>query len=1019
MVTSTPERASASGELRSPSVLAVLVAHDGAPWLRDCLQSLAAQTHPRLGVLAVDVASSDGSDALLRQALGDARVLSVAADAGMAGAVRAALEVPAAQAADYVLVLHDDAALGPDAVARMLEAAEGIAGLERVGVVGPKVVDWDDPKVLRDVGRSADRFGHPYSPLQDGEMDQGQYDRVLEVFSVSSCAILISREAWQRTGPFDERLDGRHEDLDFCWRARIAGFRVVMTPLAQVRHRDARATGERREEGRHSAQYYAERAALAAMLKNYGILSLAWLLPLHLVFGAFRLAYLILSRRFEDAYDLLSAWTWNLAHLPSTLRRRVRAQSVRSVRDGGVRRFMRSALIRAPRWFQQAEAIFERQIDEEQEQIPVRARARSLAAEHPVLVGWIVGAGVVLLGYRVLTSTPTLEGGVLASFPSAPAAYFHELVSGVRTTGLGGTQAASPALALLGALVWLPGIDGAALQKLLLGVLPPLAAIVTYRGLARQTGDRAAAVVGAVALGLSAVVFWAFSDGRIPLLVSLVALAAAFDRIDRSFGERPASPIRFVIAFGAIVAAGAAFHPGVLLGAGAILLSALVTGPRRARGLVTSLAALAVGAALLFPLVPDLAAGSGASLGSWVGSPDLTRLGRLAPGGGPGTWAAAWFVPVSAAIAFSLVGRPMRRRAWRGVIAAILGTFLAWASAAGWLPAPLANPPVFVAVAAIAEASVIAYGVATIGAGIERHAFGYRQIGVAALALALVLGAGGQALQAALGGWAIGPTGLPSAWPVVANTTGADRVLWLGSPPPGRFPAPGGDPIGVVDAGAASVRFGLTDRQGVSVLDLARPDAGAGYDYVRAALSEILAGATSHAGALLAPLGVKYLVAASGDLPAGARERLDAQVDLDAVPAGGLVIYRNARALPPAFVTRDQGFERAAGGRSLLAIASIGSVPASPMRPVGGAWTATSSGGYGFVADQAAPGWRVRTPAGSRPTSRAFGWAIGFRAPSGRISLIYAAQPVRTAEMLLLGALWLGVLWVTRRPGSR
>ncbi len=377
MVTSTSNRTEAFDDVRTPSVLVVLVVRNGIPWLRECLQALAAQTHAKLGILAVDNGSTDGSREMLEQALGPARVLRRSGEHGFAGALREALELPVARSADYLLILHDDTALAPDAVARMVEAAEGIGGVERVGVVGPKVVDWDRPRILREVGRSTDRFGHPYTPLQDGEMDQGQYDRVLEVLYVSSCAMLVSREAWQRTGAFDERLGGRHDDLDFCWRARLAGFRVLMTPLAQARHRGAGARGERGRvaERQRSQQYYAERAALASMLKNYGVLSLAWLLPAHLVVGILRLAYLMLARRFEDAYELVSAWTWNLVHLPSTLGRRIRAQSVRTVRDRSVRRFMESAFFRVPRWFQRAERILEEQIEEEREQPSLRARA--------------------------------------------------------------------------------------------------------------------------------------------------------------------------------------------------------------------------------------------------------------------------------------------------------------------------------------------------------------------------------------------------------------------------------------------------------------------------------------------------------------------------------------------------------------------------------------------------------------------------------------------------------------------
>ena len=106
---------------------------------------------------------------------------------------------------------------------RLVEAAVGIAASSTSASSGRKVVDWEQPRRLRDVGRSADVFGHAYTPLQPGEIDQGQFDRVLEVLCVSSSAMLISREAWKRAGLFDERLDAEHQGLDFCWRVRARG----------------------------------------------------------------------------------------------------------------------------------------------------------------------------------------------------------------------------------------------------------------------------------------------------------------------------------------------------------------------------------------------------------------------------------------------------------------------------------------------------------------------------------------------------------------------------------------------------------------------------------------------------------------------------------------------------------------------------------------------------------------------------------------------------------------------------
>src|SRR5436309_2956953 len=896
MVTTTADRSPVADAVRTPSVLVVLVVSNGARWLRESLRSLAGQTHPRLGVVAVDGGSTDGSRELLEQALGTQRVIALPEDRGLSGALRAALDLPVARAADYVLVLHDDAALAPDAVTRMVEAAEGLKGVERVGIVGPKVVDWDDPAVLREVGRSTDRFGHPHTPLQDGELDKGQYDRILEVLYVSSCAMLISREAWQRTGPFDERYAGHHDDLDFCWRARLAGFRVLMTPLAQARHRGAVDGGGRGAAHERGPNYHAERVAVGSGLKNYGALSLLWLLPLHLVIEAVRLAYLAVTRRLEEAYELLAAWAWNLAHLPSTVRRRVRAQSVRTIPDRNIRRFMESEFFRPPRWFVEAERILGEQIEleEEVERPPVRARFASLAGEHPVLVAWTLGLGIMALAYRFLMGPEVMQGGALAAFPSGPTGFFHELLSGFRTTVLGGSQAASPALGALGGLSAVSLASTGIAQKLLLALLPPVAGLVLYRSMLRQTGQRVAAVVAAAAYSLSATVFWAFSEGRIEVLVALAVLPAVADRLDAAFGRgSPGSSFRFVVGMGSALAIGVAFFPGILLPVAALAALQLIAGRSRGRGLALAAVATAVAAILVAPAVPDIATSPASELSSLVGEPSFSLLARLAPGPGPGTWPVAWFLPAAALVAFSLVGPGYRVRAWRATLAAVGGVF------------------------------------------------------------------------------------------------------------------------------PASVRFAVTDRDGITALDIGRSEEGAGYDYLRRSLTELLAGQTSHGGALLSPLAIRFIVAGEGDLPAAAAARLDAQLDLNLTPAGGLVIYDNARALPPAFVTSSSPFADAAGGSELEPIASLPPPDVTALGRLPGGFGGTSAGGFGFVSHQDEGGWRVQTGGRTLGTEPAFGWGIGFDAAAGRVRLTYADQWIRSSEMIALALLWLAVLWITRRPVVR
>jgi GT2 family glycosyltransferase len=1021
MATTSVDRSQASDDVRAPSVLAVLVTRDAVGWLRECLESLGAQTHPRLGVVAIDNGSTDGTVDLLRQALGEGRVVSLEDDRGIAGALRVATDLSPANAADYLLVVHDDASLAPDAVARLLEAAEGIRGVERVGVVGPKIVDWDEPGILREVGRSTDRFGHPYTPLQDGERDQGQYDRVLEVLFVSSAVMLVSREAWQRTGPFDERFAGHHDDLDFCWRARLAGFRVLMTPLATARHRDASSRGERTEEHRlRSPRYYAERAALASMLKDYGVLTLLWLLPFYAVIGIARIAYLLLSRRFEDTFDLLAAWGWNAMHLPGTLKRRIRAQSVRSVGDRRIRPFMASTF-RLPRWFERAEEFLEEGLEEleaAEAGRPLPRRAMGAAAGHPVLLGSILAIGLGTLAVRGFVGPEVLSGGALATFPEHASGLLRELGSAVRTTVLGGVQPASPALAALGAGSWLAFGTPALAQKILLGAMPAVAWVAMYRAMARETSSPGPAVVASAAYVLSAMMLWAFSEGRLSLLIVLTILPFAWDRIDAAFGRRaPERSLRFGVGLGAALAIGASFAPSIALPAGLFVAANVLAGRRRDRGVaLTALAAIAAGL-LAFPVVIAAASGPGAVLGSSIGTLDAWSLLRLAPGGGPGTWAVAGFLPIAALICFAGVGEAQRGRAWRAVIVAVAGTVLAWASVAGALPPVLTNAPAWLAAAAVAEAVLVALGLSTFATGLGRQAFGIRQIGVAILAIVLSVGIAAQALQVTFAQWAVRPGGLPPAWPVIESSSPGDfRILWLGAPNGDRFPAPGGDPIGVTESGEATVRFGLTGREGLTALDEGRARSGRGYGVLEDSLAELLGGDTQHAGALLAPFGVRFVVAGEGDLPADALERLTAQLDLDLVPAGGLTIFRNAAALPTAFVSED------APVPDRVDPAAIEDAPDVTEQALDGEdghfLGVASAAGHVVVAEQFDSGWRVDSAGELLAPFPGYGWAIAAPVQPGAVTVRYTRQWVRTAELVLLGLLWLAALWITRKQAS-
>lgn len=1023
------------------SVLAVIVSRNGLSTLPDCLMALARQSHPGLSVVAVDEGSTDGSRDVLLDTLGDDHVLTGVRGGGSAGALRTIRELSSADAADYLLLLHDDTFLEPDAVARMVEAAEGIQGVERVGVVGPKIVDADDPRLLREIGGSTDLLGSPYTVLQPGEIDQGQYDRLVEVLAVSDVAMLISGDALRRTGAFDARLEGHQDDLDFCWRARLAGFRVLMAPAAVARHRGVSAQDVRSgRELLRGPRYFAERAALVTMLRNYGLRSLLVFLPLYTVFTLFRLATLAITRRFEDAIEVLAAIGWNLAHLPGTLRARFRAQSLRVVRDDAIRRFMTSPF-RLPRWFERAEEFLEDSLiedDEESERRPTKVRDRVVAAirEHPVLIASASALVVGWLATRHLRGVTDVAGGALPSFPPSPADLFAELAAPVRTTLLGGAQGASPALAILGVLSFVALGDTDLAQRLLLMGLVPAAAVVAYRMLRRRVPGPGSATAAAVAYAGSATVLWSFSEGRIGSLVMAVMLPIIWERVDESF-DRAGEPMRARRVAGAAIplAVAAAFLPGAWLAASLVILVQWRRRPRPARtGASRMIGASVLGAAVLvLPSIPSLVLHPATDLASWIGTDDLRMLLRLAPGVGPGTGVVAAFLPILAMACYAATPPTFADRCHRASIAAILGVVLAWASAAEWLPAPLTNAPVYLLVAAYACAVVVGCGIrAAIVDPVDPRPRVRRAVSVLAAA-ALGIGLFGQSLSAALGGYAVSENGLPPAWPVIATEETEYRILWLTDLSGRGLPAPAGDPQGIIAAGRASVAYAITDRGGTSVLDVGRAADGAGYRYLRSALTEVLAGSSMHGGTLLAPLGIGFIVSRDGDLPAAVIERLREQVDIDLVPAGGLDIFVNSRAIPVAArITNDDGGETLRTA-TLDAIVRTPPLRWSALLPTGDGWRTPKKGSAeqspGEVGAELAPGWillskefdggwRLEGEAAAETDEpvRAFGWATAIPVvDQGAVRLVHGPAPLRWATMAVMALAWAVALWVTRR----
>jgi GT2 family glycosyltransferase len=251
----------------------VVCNYQGVEHLPHCLGALRAQTRPPAELIVVDNASTDASEALVRERFPEARWIALQRNAGPAPARNRGL-VEAAHR--LVLLVDNDAVLAPDCLERLAAAwREGVA------LVQPRsVFDADPARVHYDGGRF--HYAGLYSLRNFGvPLERAEGRGVLEVDGAVSVVLLADRDVLLAAGGFDPRFFILFEDLDLSYRLRLEGRTILSVEEALVRHRG----GTSGISYRGPAGYPRERTFLHSrnrwifLLKNYRVATLCAALP--------------------------------------------------------------------------------------------------------------------------------------------------------------------------------------------------------------------------------------------------------------------------------------------------------------------------------------------------------------------------------------------------------------------------------------------------------------------------------------------------------------------------------------------------------------------------------------------------------------------------------------------------------------------------------------------------------------------------------------------------------------------
>lgn len=224
-----------------PFVTAVVVAPGDSEYLAVTLEALRNQHRRADRIIVVDTSTDRTINSELLQANESLIATGSVKNLGEALAACEPLSVSPADTTDWLWLLHDDSAPRVDALTELLKVVEVSPS---VAVIGPKQLQWNDPRQIMQLGLTLTRRGAIFSPVA-GELDQAQHDELDDVLAVGTAGMLVRTQVFTELGGFDPAAPNLAADVDFSIRVRRAGHRVVVAPLAQVAHAGLSLAGKR------------------------------------------------------------------------------------------------------------------------------------------------------------------------------------------------------------------------------------------------------------------------------------------------------------------------------------------------------------------------------------------------------------------------------------------------------------------------------------------------------------------------------------------------------------------------------------------------------------------------------------------------------------------------------------------------------------------------------------------------------------------------------------------------------
>jgi GT2 family glycosyltransferase len=258
-------------DAKQPVCSVCIANYNGVTLIDDCIQSVLMQDCSfAVEIIVHDDASTDGSVQYIRQRYPTIKILESKENVGFCVSNNRMVDIAHG---DYVLLLNNDAALFPDALRTLHEAA---TGMEHDAILGLPQYDASTGELI-DRGSRFDLFLNAIPNLAEDQENIGM---------VIGACFWLPRRLWNELGGFPDWFGSLAEDTLLCCLARLYGYEVMALTRSGFKHWVGKSLGggklmENKLSTKASRRAVSERNKNYVMFLTYPTPYFQFLLPLH------------------------------------------------------------------------------------------------------------------------------------------------------------------------------------------------------------------------------------------------------------------------------------------------------------------------------------------------------------------------------------------------------------------------------------------------------------------------------------------------------------------------------------------------------------------------------------------------------------------------------------------------------------------------------------------------------------------------------------------------------------------